>query len=144
MRGKCLNMIHVFEDNLWALGDKTIKMPLILSQTPLEPSPPTTTTPEKEDTKEKYQEAETVSENVEGAVATETESLSNLKLEESDTTCNNKNDGSDSNEEENKADEIDHEKLLMDSFLTAVKFKSKDIKLPVIVSTFMKTMQTCW
>ena len=39
---------------------------------------------------------------------------------------------------------IDHEKVLEDSFLCAIKFKQKEFKLPVIVSTFMKIMQTCW
>ena len=46
------------------------------------------------------------------------------------------------NEEEEV--EIDHEKILLECFQCAIRFKSKEFKLPLIVSTFMKIMQTCW
>lgn len=41
-------------------------------------------------------------------------------------------------------EEIDHEKILLECFQCAIRFKSKEFKLPIIVSTFMKIMQTCW
>jgi hypothetical protein len=66
--------------------------------------------------------------------------MDELKLDDKEEAV----DESELNEEEEKKDDIDHEKLLLDSFLTAAKFKSKEFKLPVIVSTFMKIMQTCW
>jgi translation initiation factor 2D len=53
--------------------------------------------------------------------------LSDISKEQDDSTTN----------------KIDHEKILEESFLCAIKFKSKEFKLPIIVSTFMKIMQTC-
>jgi hypothetical protein len=47
-------------------------------------------------------------------------------------------------ENEEKDTAIDHEKLLQESFLCTIKFKQKEWKLPVLVSTFMKIMRTCW
>lgn len=46
--------------------------------------------------------------------------------------------------EEDTEAEIDHEKIVMESFQCAIRFKNKEFKLPVIVSTFMKVMQSCW
>jgi hypothetical protein len=40
--------------------------------------------------------------------------------------------------------ELDHEQIVLESFQCAIKFKSKEIKLPIIVSTFMKIMQASW
>lgn len=137
MRGKCLNMLHIYEDNLWALGDKSIKIPFIPSAVPV-----AIETPEKQENEPEVNEAEIEEEST-------TEKLSELKaeddvekkeVEEAQAQEDEVND--DDNQKEDT--EIDHEQLLIDSFLTAAKFKSKDFKLPIIVSTFMKVMQTCW
>jgi hypothetical protein len=29
MKGKCLNILNIYKDNLWALGDKSLEVPLI-------------------------------------------------------------------------------------------------------------------
>lgn len=127
-------MIHVYQDTLWALGDKSIKMPII-------PTPVTNETPVDDD--DKSDEDENNEGKAQGDENVETKQLSNLKLEDSETP---KQDEEDTNEDadEKEEDEIDHEKLLLDSFCCAAKFKSKEFKLPVIVSTFMKVMQACW
>ena len=68
------------------------------------------------------------------------------QLELSDESTKNK-----PNEPDGAADaieevekELDHEQILLECFQSAIKFKSKEFKLPIIVSTFMKILQTCW
>jgi len=122
-------MLHVYEDTLWALGDKSIKIPLI-------PTPVSSETSPKDEKSEENEE-----ENKEET----SDKLSELKLEDhTSSEQTNEVDEDEANKDETKEDDVDHEKLLLDSFLTAAKFKQKDFKLPVIVSTFMKVMQTCW
>lgn len=149
MRGKCLNMLHVYEDSLWALGDKSIKPPLILPQAPTPTKTEEDKEVEKEGSDEKQEDNETSSaddkkelgeEEKKDQLADNEKKMDELKLDDKEEAV----DESELNEEEEKKDDIDHEKLLLDSFLTAAKFKSKEFKLPVIVSTFMKIMQTCW
>lgn len=145
MRGKCLNMLHVYEDSLWALGDKSIKPPLILPQAPTLTKTEEDKEVEKEESEENQEDNETSStdkkesgeEEKKDQLADNEKKMDELKLDDKEETV-------DESEEEEKKDDIDHEKLLLDSFLTAAKFKSKEFKLPVIVSTFMKIMQTCW
>ncbi len=62
------------------------------------------------------------------------DTLRNLEIEEGD--------GDKVEEEESKL--VDHEQILTECFKCAIKFKSKEITLPIIVSTFMKIMQSCW
>lgn len=147
MRGKCLDMLHVLEDSLWAFGDKSIKMPLIPS-------------PIQAESSDEKSENETDDKQI-----LDTDKLSELKLEDLEETSGDKlsdeqavakdgqeestepKDDEESKQEDEKEEgeaEIDHERLLVDSFLCAAKFKSKEFKLPVIVSTFMKVMQSCW
>ena len=38
----------------------------------------------------------------------------------------------------------ENEKLLQESFLCAIKFKQKELELPVLASTLEKIMHTCW
>lgn len=126
MKGKCLHLLHVYHDYLWTQGDKNIPLPLLPS-----------TFPNKIDEKileTKQEQPENKEELSIENVENQTESLENLNL------CEETNESMAKNEES----QVDHEKILFDSFLTAVKFKSKEIKLPIIVSTFMKLMQTCW
>lgn len=125
MRGKGLNMIHCYLDNLWAQGDKSIEPPLI--------SGPCEEKSEIRENKEKVEYSETGDdENI------LEEKLDNLTTEESSKLT--------SSEESKEISEasVDHEEILTNSFLAACKFKSKEIKFPIVVSTFMKTMQSCW
>lgn len=135
MRGKCLDMIHVYQDTLWALGDKSIKMPII-------PTPVTNETPVDDD--DKSDEDEKNEFEVQGDENLETKQFSELKLEDCETLKEAEKEETNEDADEKEEDEIDHEKLLVDSFCCAAKFKSKEFKLPVIVSTFMKVMQSCW
>ena len=124
MKGRGLKILHIYQDNLWALGDRTIPVPNI-------PIQETTTEikTEKLETKNEENVLDQVEEKLE-----ETK-IDNEKIQESETQQENEL------KEENV---LDHEKILTDSFLCAIKFKSKEFKLPVIVSTFMKTLQSCW
>ena len=129
MKGKCLNIINIYTDNLWAMGDKSIEVPNI--PTP-EPEP------------EKKSENEEVNPNpVPENEAIDTGVEPKLEIKDSDE-LEKKIENLELKEDENKTVEVDHEKVLEDSFLCAIKFKQKEFKLPIIVSTFMKIMQTCW
>lgn len=130
MRGKCLNLIHCYQDFLWAQGDKNIQPPMISSQLA-----------NKNETERESSEDESI-EKVETEAKTESEEqlkdkLDNLKLDQEPETADEEN-------QESQANSIDHEQVLTDAFLASCKFKSKEIKFPLIVSTFMKIMQTCW
>lgn len=122
MRGKCLNMIHCYLDNLWNQGDKSIELPLITKTAEAEIE-----SGEKLECTEYVKDPENLDEKIE-----------NLTIEESDKPT--------SSEEykENLETSIDHEEILTCSFLAACKFKLKEIKFPIVVSTFMKIMQSCW
>lgn len=131
MKGKCLNLLHVYQDNLWAHGDKSVQLPIIPS-----------TFPNRAENDSSSDEEEKIQVN-EDTLKKETEMMEELKLKEDAgkraESCQEEEDG----EDEEKA-KLDHEKILTESFISACKFKSKEIKLPIIVSTFMKIMQTCW
>ena len=121
MRGKCLNMIHCYLDNLWNQGDKSIELPLITKA--IEPN---------NDSQDKSERIEDISqENLE-------EKIEGLTNQDSDMPK--------SSEEykENLDSSTNHEEILTSSFLAACKFKLKEIKFPIVVSTFMKIMQSCW
>ena len=78
------------------------------------------------------------------AVAAAVSAVEDLKLSDevnAESVGIKVNDEEDNEEEEV---EIDHEKILLECFQCAIRFKSKEFKLPLIVSTFMKIMQTCW
>ncbi len=120
MRGKCLNILHLYQDNLWSMGDRSLTVPNI----------PTIVTAAAAATTTQSEITTTTTELA--AISQLIEPIEKLELLE-----NNNN-----NDEQTK--QIDHEQILTDCFIAAVKFKSKDFKLPIIVSTFMKTMQSCW
>jgi hypothetical protein len=137
MKGKCLDMLHVYQDSLFALGDTSIQLPLVQ---------PPARVPQPEETKE---DVESVQVEVPEQIDSKTpaadqpseinELVSDLKINPEKVDKEAEDNG-----EEPKQDSVDHEKILTDAFLIAVKYKSKEFKLPIIVSTFMKTMQTCW
>lgn len=118
MKGKCVNIIHVYRDNLWALGDQTISLPVI---------------PDIEEPLQVQEKEQATSE-----ITTQEENIENLKL--SDTNHEDKSVAENTQEE---VSELTDE-LLQIIFITALKYKSKEFTLPVIVSTFMKTLQSCW
>lgn len=134
MRGKCLIMLQIYQDNLWLMGDRNIPLPFIptvkddnqsLKETQINPG----------------EENKTENETKPEAYTTEllTEQIENMQLKETANEENKTESSADLAEER-----VDHEKILTECFLCAVKFKSKEFKLPIIVSTFMKTMQACW
>lgn len=125
MRGKCLNILQIYQDTLWALGNRTIPVPNI---------PTAPKVPESQKLTDNKPETETISTD-DIKVETESELAASIeKLEIKD----------DEKLEDKNEEIVDHEKILTDCFLSAIKFKSKEFKLPIIVSTFMKTMQSCW
>ena len=150
MRGKCLSILNIHRDNLCTMGEKSVEMPNIpiLMQS-------------RFDIKDSYQEnfpglgasdepvATREETKVEEAVATEEAESSNVvsmkALEISDKEVEVKEVSLEVDEDDKEnSEDIDHDKILMESFQCAIRFKSKDFKLPVIVSTFMKVMQSCW
>ncbi len=126
MRGKCLIMLQIFQDNLWSMGDRTILMPDI-----------PTLKNESFSQEEKKSESQTKLESVTSGLV---ESIESIELKDTPKEESGVVESSSLTEDQ----KLDHEKILTECFLCAVKFKSKEFKLPIIVSTFMKTMQACW
>ena len=130
-------MLHVYQDNLWALGDQSLQMPVILAPTTGERTKLEENRSADADGLESSSEQtapenklEDLSEKIEQINLNEEEKIQTVEIVES--------------LDRSKADSVDHEQILTDSFLIATKYKSKELKLPVIVSTFMKLMQNCW
>ena len=118
MRGCGIRILHIFKDYLWALGDQSLQPPIV------------------EIKQESCVEATTI-ENVK-------EDLEKMKLEIND----NKNDQKEEQQSQlNPAEEPEElkldDELLKNIFFATLKFKSKEIKLPIIVSTFTKLLQDC-
>jgi translation initiation factor 2D len=135
MKGKCLSILHIYQDHLWALGEQSIQVPFIPSSA-LTPKPVEEKNEEKQEKIEEETNSALVQENLD-------ERMEMVKIDEQD-----KEEQQEKEENiEKKSDdepEVNHEKILEEAFLCAIKFKSKEFKLPVLVSTFMKTLQSCW
>ena len=131
MKGKGLTILNIYTDNLWMMGDKS-ELPLITPILSTETKNPASST--NEDSKV--------------ALTDVALNINNLDLNNPSNTNNNevisKNTEDGDADAENSLDQINHENVLEESFLCAIKFKSKEFKLPIIVSTFVKIMQTCW
>jgi len=140
MKGKCLSIFHIYQDNLWALGDQSIQVPFIPSPVPilkqLEEAQEVNQEKNKEDTKAELAR-ETLEEQIEKVLIEED---SEKEQPENEKEIEKKNE----EEAEQTKLQVNHEQILEEAFLCAVKFKSKEFKLPVLVSTFMKTLQSCW
>ncbi len=125
MRGKCVNIIHTFKDSLWGLGDVSIIPPVIQIEKPDVSRKQEDTTTGNMD--EVQHDPETVKEAEEKACEDKiptNEPIDNLASQMSSLKMT--------------------DEFLRTVFLVAIKFKSKEYQLPVIVSTFMKIMQNCW
>jgi hypothetical protein len=141
MKGKCLNMLHVWQDTLFMLGDTTTQMPVI----PSEPSPTVVKPVEENDDLNAVEVAVDTSEATETTASDSKETAEASASEISNLISEMKVDKQEEQRvEEAAAVDVDHEKVLTDAFLIALKYKSKEIKLPCLVSTFMKTVQACW
>ena len=138
MKGKGLKILHIYQDNVWALGDRTIPLPNIPITEEPSKSPELENKTNEETSKIEYKKE---SENIESIAKIE-EGIEGVKIELQNEQAS---DESELQAQQNeKQAEIDHQKILTDGFLGAIKFKSKEYKLPVLVSTFMKTLQSCW
>ena len=116
-------MLQLYQDFLWQTGDRNLAMPKI------EPLLKSEAIDDDDDGSSKKIENEATSQLVaETEVATEAVVEKKPEQEAADNDEN--------------ADNADNdEDLLFNSFMITIKFKSKDIKLPILVSTFVKLMQ---
>jgi hypothetical protein len=135
MKGKGLTILNIYTDNLWMMGDKA-ELPLITPILSTETKNPESNNASSTDDDSKV------------ALADVALNINNLDLNNPSYTDNNevisKNTEDGDLDAENSSDQINHENVLEESFLCAIKFKYKEFKLPIIVSTFVKIMQTCW
>jgi hypothetical protein len=122
MKGKCLNILNIYEDNLWALGDRSLPVPVIL------PKPPAVKNSNEPDLQEKS-ELNQLEKSIEAKLT-----IDDKKVHDAETK---------SDEEESARSDVDHEKLMEECFLCSIKYRAKEFKLPIIISTFMKIMQSC-
>jgi hypothetical protein len=135
MKGKGLTILNIYTDNLWMMGDKS-ELPLITPFLSTETKIPETTN------------ASSIDDYSKVALTDVALNINNLDLNNPSNTDANevisKNTEDGDPDAENSSEQINHENVLEESFLCAIKFKSKEFKLPIIVSTFVKIMQTCW
>lgn len=129
MKGKGLIILNIYTDNLWAMGDKSdlpLVAPIVISSTNI--SDPSEVANEKSTNEALIIDSLNLN-DPENSKSNETSSATSILDQDLETE---------------KPNQIDHQKVLEESFLCAIKFKSKEFKLPIIVSTFVKIMQTCW
>jgi len=138
MKGKCLSILHIYQDNLWALGDQSIQVPFIPSPVPI-PKQLDESNDSNEKKSEEARKSELTQENLD-------EQMEKVKIDEQDEKERAEVDAEKKSEEEAEEakTQVNHEQILEEAFLCAVKFKAKEFKLPVLVSTFMKILQSCW
>jgi hypothetical protein len=121
MKGRCVTILNIYEDNLWAMGDKSIQIPLIF--------------PQKDEKQEEKEQSIDIKDEI---ASNETEDEQNKPNDQLDV------ESKELEEKLNIVDEaVDHSKLLEECFLCSIKFRTKEFKLPIIISTFNKIMQTC-
>uniref|UniRef100_A0A8C5MTM6 Eukaryotic translation initiation factor 2D n=1 Tax=Leptobrachium leishanense TaxID=445787 RepID=A0A8C5MTM6_9ANUR len=137
MKGKGINVLHTYRDQLWAFGDKSCP-PTIA---PLEENPATA---EKED-QDLPQETE-VPEQRDGALPEVPEAeLEQLTRTAVDTAVS-QNNADKEDEEEETDDSISNQRtpqevmdsLLHQCFFNALKYKVKKADLPLLTSTFLR------
>jgi translation initiation factor 2D len=117
MKGRGFTILHLYQDKLWSMGNETIPLPLIISSPSNEAK--------GEIVSEKTEEEEEIIKSI------ETNLQLNKEIEEEEK---------EEEEEEEEEVETDWDQLLQDAFLFTLKYKKKEFKLPIIVSTFMKIM----
>ncbi len=138
MRGKCMTILNIHGDFLWSTGDR--------SQPPFIATPVAQATDFSETSDSLISnlafangEENQTKKYVSGPIH---QTLEQVKVKEPLTKGTKGTDETDTSDSDDETNSIDQEKLLEECFLIAIKYK--DVKLPIIVSTFMKTMQTCW
>lgn len=115
-------MLQLYQDFLWQTGDRNLAMPKI------EPLLKSEAIDDDDGSSKKIENEATSQLVAETEVATEAVVEKKPEQEAADNDEN--------------ADNADNdEDLLFNSFMITIKFKSKDIKLPILVSTFVKLMQ---
>lgn len=115
-------MLQLYQDFLWQTGDRNLAMPKI------EPLLKSEAIDDDDGSSKKIENEATSQLVAEAEVATEAVVEKKPEQEAADNDEN--------------ADNADNdEDLLFNSFMITIKFKSKDIKLPILVSTFVKLMQ---
>jgi hypothetical protein len=147
-----MQLLHLYHDNLWQSGDTSISMPVIISK---QEEKVTDVANKLEETHAKVNQLDKQNndEEFETKMNDLAEEICDTKLGVSESIEQDSGkavmddaqlDVDDTFTPKEETESIDHEALLCESFLCAVKFKSKEIKLPIIASTFMKLMQQCW
>ena len=115
MRGRGVGILHIFKDYLWMLGNQNLQPPIIekMKQTINELNPKAGEDQSRND-----------------AVNKEASALEALALK------------GDDEENSHESDEmVLEDEMLKTIFFASLKFKSKEIKLPIIYSTFTKILQ---
>lgn len=143
MKGKGVNVLHTYMDQLWAFGDKTHPpvIPVTNSPTQVEGEE------EGEECEEEEEEVKDSSENV--AVETSCQSLQELKLAENEvlkeeSVEDKEGENIDGEEGDSRSPQEQMDELLLQCFLHALKTKVKKSELPLLTSTFLRNhMVSC-
>ncbi|XP_056319123.1 eukaryotic translation initiation factor 2D [Danio aesculapii] len=141
MKGKGVNILHTYMDQLWAFGDKT--HPPVIPVT----NSPTQVEGEGEECEEEEEEVKDSSENI--AVETSCQSLQELMLAENEVLKeepveDKEGENIDGEEGDSRSPQEQMDELLLQCFLHALKTKVKKSELPLLTSTFLRNhMVSC-
>ncbi|TRY65340.1 hypothetical protein DNTS_017860 [Danionella cerebrum] len=136
MKGKGVNVLHTYMDQLWAFGDKT--------HPPVLPITDCSTQVQGQMEGEECEGEKTRKEDVSGLAAVETscQNLHELKLAESDVLNEEQSEdkGEDvcGEEDDSRSSQAQIDELLLQCFLHALKSKVKKSELPLLTSTFLR------
>ncbi|XP_051760089.1 eukaryotic translation initiation factor 2D-like isoform X1 [Ctenopharyngodon idella] len=143
MKGKGVNILHAYMDQLWAFGDKTHPPVIPVTNSPAQVEGET----EGEECVEK-EEVKDGSESV--AVETSCQSMQELRLDEHEVlkeeqpVDDKEGEDTDGEEHDSKSPQEQMDELLLQCFLHALKTKVKKSDLPLLTSTFLsKHMVSC-
>ncbi|XDV48645.1 hypothetical protein PO909_018032 [Leuciscus waleckii] len=142
MKGKGVNILHAYMDQLWAFGDKTHPPVIPVTNCPA---------PEEGETDgEECEEKEGRDSSTPAAVETSCRNMQELRLDEHEVLKEEQLDedkegkDTDGEEDDSRSPQEQMDELLLQCFLHALKTKVKKSDLPLLTSTFLsKHMVSC-
>ncbi|RXN20198.1 eukaryotic translation initiation factor 2D [Labeo rohita] len=137
MKGKGVNILHTYMDQLWAFGDKSQPPVMPVTNSPAQVEGET----EGEECEEKEQEVNDSSDPA--PVETSRQSMQELRLDEHEALKEEEpvedKEGEDANgEEDSRSPQEQMDELLLQCFLHALKTKVKKSQLPLLTGTFLR------
>ncbi|XP_016118202.1 eukaryotic translation initiation factor 2D, partial [Sinocyclocheilus grahami] len=135
MKGRGVNILHTYMDQLWAFGDKSHP-----------PVMPVTNSPAQVEGEECEEEEQEVKDSSDPApVETSCQNMQELRLDEHEVLKEEEVVEDTNKEEDSRSPQEQMDELLLQCFLHALKTKVKKSQLPLLTSNFLRNhMVSCW